>query len=141
MMADREELMDRLEEAAIKLASPTLRLLPLWVEAAAFGAVVSAIIERTPEIKERLGELEAKSFRFDASDVDKSFYLLIKEGTILVRPHMAGSPDAVMRGEVRVLLRVLLGKEDPDTVFFSRKLEINGDTAAALHLKNILSAI
>ena len=46
-----------------------------------------------------------------------------------------------MRGALKVLVRVMLGKEDPDTVFFSRELEINGDTAVALHFKNILSSI
>jgi len=46
-----------------------------------------------------------------------------------------------MSGNVAVLMDVLLGKEDPDTVFFSRKLEITGDTATAIHFKNLLAAL
>ncbi len=39
------------------------------------------------------------------------------------------------------LLDVFTGRVDPDTVFFSRRLEITGDTAAAVHFKNILAAL
>ena len=46
-----------------------------------------------------------------------------------------------MKGETSVLFRLLLGKEDPDTVFFSRRLEIEGDTAAAICFKNILNSL
>ena len=51
------------------------------------------------------------------------------------------SPDVTMRGTVKVLLDVFTGRVDPDTVFFSRRLEITGDTAAAVHLKNILATL
>ncbi|MCK4847070.1 MAG: SCP2 sterol-binding domain-containing protein, partial [Deltaproteobacteria bacterium] len=43
--------------------------------------------------------------------------------------------------ETSVLLELFLGEEDPDTVFFSRRFEINGDTSAAILLKNIMAAI
>jgi predicted lipid carrier protein YhbT len=54
---------------------------------------------------------------------------------------MTKHPDVTMRGNVTVLLDVLSGKVDPDTVFFSRKLEIEGDTATAIHFKNILASL
>ena len=54
---------------------------------------------------------------------------------------MASAPDVVMKGDALVLIDVLRGKEDPDTVFFSRRLEVSGDTAVAVHFKNILSSI
>jgi predicted lipid carrier protein YhbT len=46
-----------------------------------------------------------------------------------------------MKGEFSVLLGLMMSKVDPDTVFFSRKLEITGNTATALCFKNILDSI
>jgi predicted lipid carrier protein YhbT len=73
--------------------------------------------------------------------VGKKFYIVIKDRDIKVHPHSASTPDVTMSGNVAVLMDVLLGKEDPDTVFFSRKLEITGDTATAIHFKNLLAAL
>jgi predicted lipid carrier protein YhbT len=134
-----EETSDRLRELVYEGLRPPLRLIPLWLEAIGAGIFISTIVERNPRFKKRLNELSGKVFLFEARDIEKSFYLDIKEDDIKVIPHMTGEPDVVMRGEAKVLMDLLLGKEDPDTVFFSRRLEISGDTAAAILLKNILA--
>ncbi len=139
--ADKEAFKERLEEAALRLLRGPLKWVPTFIEATAFGAFVTQVVEFNPDLKERLPEIDGKVYRFEATDLGKSFYLLIEDETIRVRPYHAGEPDATMRGALKILLGVLLGRLDPDTVFFSRELEINGDTAAALHLKNILSSI
>lgn len=118
-----------------------LKLMPLWVEAIGVGAFITSIVEGNQALKERLGEVDDKVFLFEAKDIKKSFYLHIKDKGIKLVPHMARKPDVTMRGTVKVLTDVLIGKEDPDTVFFSRRLEITGDTATAIHFKNILAAL
>jgi len=118
-----------------------LKATPLVFEAVAVGALLSSIIGRNPELRERLGELDGKVFFFEASDISKGFYLLITGGEIKVVLHRTAPPDVSMRGNMTVLLDVLSGKVDPDTVFFSRKLEIEGDTATAIHFKNILASL
>ncbi len=85
--------------------------------------------------------VEGKIFKFEAVDIKKAFYLHIKDHAISVVVHITGAPDVTMRGTVAVLLDVFTGRVDPDTVFFSRRLEITGDTSAAVHLKNILAAL
>ncbi|MBI5810900.1 MAG: SCP2 sterol-binding domain-containing protein [Deltaproteobacteria bacterium] len=129
------------KDAVFRCLAAALRAVPLWVEAIGAGAFLAAVIQRNPALKERLRELDNKVFLFEASDIGKGFYLLIKEGEINVIPHMSSPPHVTMKGEVRVLIDVFLGHVDPDTVFFSRKLEISGDTATAIHLKNILAAL
>ncbi len=118
-----------------------LRLMPLWIEAVGMGAVMGAIVDGNKKFKERLKEIDGKLFLFEASDLGKKFYLHIKDNDIKIIPHLVKKPDVVMKGETKVFFGLLLGKEDPDTVFFSRKLEISGDTAAAIHFKNILSSL
>lgn len=133
------ELSEKLEDLLLDALRRPLRLMPLWVEAIGAGVLSSAVVRARPRFKARLKELAGKVFLFEARDIDKGFYLIIKDDDIEVRPHWAGDPDVTMRGEVKVLLGLLLGRVDPDTVFFSRRLEINGDTAAAILFKNILS--
>jgi predicted lipid carrier protein YhbT len=46
-----------------------------------------------------------------------------------------------MTGDTSILFGLLLNKVDPDTIFFTRKLMISGDTAVAVHFKNILNSL
>lgn len=135
--ADREGF----KEALFKFGALSLRVLPLWVEAIGAGVFFASVVEKSPALKERLSELEGKVFLFEATDIGKSFYLMIKDRGINVIPHVSQPPHVTMKGDVRVLADVFLGKVDPDTVFFSRRLEVSGDTAVAIHFKNILAAL
>src|SRR3989338_3071226 len=132
---------ERLKEKVLKALNLPLKLIPLWIEAIGMGAVMGAIVDGNKRFKERLKEIDNKIFLFEAVDLNKKFYLRIKDGDIKIIPHLAKEPDVVMKGETKVFFGLLLGKEDPDTVFFSRKLEISGDTADAIHFKNILNSM
>lgn len=50
-------------------------------------------------------------------------------------------PDVTFSGKVPELLLIASGKEDPDSLFFQRKLLIEGDTELGLEVKNLLLAI
>ncbi|HLC19276.1 MAG TPA: SCP2 sterol-binding domain-containing protein, partial [Thermodesulfobacteriota bacterium] len=130
-MAEEKRIIERIKGAFDKAYTLALRLTPRWMEAIGVGAFISAVVDRNPRFSGKLSDIDGKVFLFEATDIGKKFYLHVKDGDIKLRVHMPGSPDVVMRGEVSVLLGVFLGKEDPDTVFFSRRLEITGDTAAA----------
>lgn len=140
-MEDNSVIVKGLKAVVLKGATLSLKAIPLWMEAIGAGAVIAAVTERHPGFKDKLVGLEGKVFKFEAVDIGKAFYLRIKDRDISVVVHIAGSPDVTMRGEVKVLLDVFTGRVDPDTVFFSRRLEITGDTSAAVHLKNILAAL
>ena len=137
----KSELKERIEETIIDKLKVPLKVMPLWMEATALGVFIDKVLRDNPRLKKRFSELEGKLFLFEATDVKKAFHLSIKEGNVKVIPHVAKKADVVMKGEFKTLSGLLLGKEDADTVFFSRKLQISGDTAAALHLKNILNSI
>ncbi len=136
-----EEMKKKLRGVFYRGVRGPLKAMPLWMEAIGVGVFISSIVDANPWFKEKLRGLDGKVFRFEAKDIGKGFYLLIKDGDIKVVPHVKAAPDVVMSGKVAVLIDVLTGKEDPDTVFFSRRLEITGDTATAIHFKNILAAL
>ena len=139
--SQKSEYKEIIKEKVLKALYLPLKLMPLWIEAIGMGSVMGAIVDSNKRFKERLKEIDDKLFLFEASDLNKKFYLHIKNGDIKIIPHFAKKPDVVMKGEAKIFFGLLLGKEDPDTVFFSRKLEIGGDTAAAIHFKNILNSL
>lgn len=49
--------------------------------------------------------------------------------------------DVSFRATAADYLKLLRRTEDPDTLFFQRKLRIEGDTELGLHLKNLLDSI
>ena len=135
------EIKERIKTSFLKMLKLPLKLTPLWIEAIGMGAIMGVIVDSNKRFKERLREIDDKIFLFEAVDLNKKFYLRIKDGDIKIIPHLAKKPDVIMKGETKTFFGLLLGKEDPDTVFFSRKLEISGDTAAAIHFKNILNSL
>lgn len=51
------------------------------------------------------------------------------------------SPDLTIRASANDLLRLARREEDPDTLFFSRRLALEGDTELGLLFKNTLDAL
>lgn len=52
-----------------------------------------------------------------------------------------GRPDVTVRASLADYAALALRREDPDTLFFTRRLVIEGDTALGLELKNALDAL
>jgi O2-independent ubiquinone biosynthesis accessory factor UbiT len=53
----------------------------------------------------------------------------------------SGTPDLTISATARDFLLLLSRREDPDTLFFSRRLVSEGDTALGLTVKNLLDAL
>ncbi len=52
-----------------------------------------------------------------------------------------GAPDLTITASARDFVLLLTRREDPDTLFFSRRLVSEGDTELGLSVKNLLDAI
>ncbi len=52
-----------------------------------------------------------------------------------------GAPDLTISATARDFLLLLSRREDPDTLFFSRRLVSEGDTELGLTIKNLLDAL
>ncbi len=51
------------------------------------------------------------------------------------------APDLTFRATLSAYLQLLARQEDPDTLFFQRRLVIEGDTELGLLVKNLLDAV
>lgn len=83
----------------------------------------------------RIGELRGKRFRLCAHDVPIALTFEVAERGI--KPSTQ-APDVTFRGTVADFIALAMRREDPDTLFFQRRLSVEGETEAGLHLKNLL---
>lgn len=85
----------------------------------------------------RLGELRGKRFRLCADDVPIALtFEIVEHG--LARSTRA--PDVTLRGTLADFIALASRREDPDTLFFQRRLAVEGETETGLHLKNLLDS-
>jgi O2-independent ubiquinone biosynthesis accessory factor UbiT len=72
---------------------------------------------------------------------DAHLYLALSlAGGRLIAPVPTQTVDVSIRGSTYDLLLLASGHEDADTLFFQRRLRLEGSTELGLHLKNFLDA-
>ncbi|GAB7128004.1 SCP2 sterol-binding domain-containing protein [Silvimonas sp. JCM 19000] len=79
--------------------------------------------------------LQGKTARLAVSDLGCGVTLSYTGGRFI---HSSKAADVTLRAELAGFTAMLRGQTDPDTLFFQRKLQIEGDTELGLHLKNWL---
>lgn len=68
-------------------------------------------------------------------------YRLRKDSEGFVAASGGENPDVRFAGDAYTFLLLVTQREDADTLFFQRRLHIQGDTATGLQLKNFLDAL
>lgn len=94
---------------------------------------------RGQSLVKRLAQLHGKRVCLHITDAKRSLYWRIDHGRL--RPAEAGTYDVRISGETMDFMRLATRAEDPDTLFFNRRLAIEGDTHTGLHIKNLLDAL
>jgi len=88
---------------------------------------------------ERLLELDGKRICLAITDTDNSWQFRVQGPKLLRDDH--GQPwDVCIRGKLVDFLLLATRAEDPDSLFFARRLSIEGDTEIGLHVKNLLDS-
>jgi predicted lipid carrier protein YhbT len=118
------------------LAVRVLPLLPLSLSLTAYSKRVA---KRHPSLFRRLGDYGHARFILDPTDLPFVIYLEPNGGAPRVTVRRRGAiedGEARIAGPLAALLGLVPGAYDGDALFFSRDLVIEGDTAAALALRN-----
>ena len=68
-------------------------------------------------------------------------FSLDEKGFHRFAPDQPQKPDLVISATTRDFIALALREEDPDTLFFSRRLRMEGDTDLGLLVKNTLDAV
>lgn len=106
-------------------------------------AVMRRMNASCPNLRKRLAAANGKRFALMIADMPFNLLLSIKNGLITATPigkQEAYSADVVIHSISQKLLALLDGSEDGDALFFSRDLQVAGDTEALLILRNALDS-
>lgn len=113
--------------------------LPAYPASAAFALVLSLVAPRVVG-REALATLDGKAFRIVVRDAGAGVAFRIEFPRIV--PLRSDAPvDVTFTANAVDFLRLASRRADPDTLFFDRRLSIEGDTETGLQLKNILDAV
>ncbi|MBI3778023.1 MAG: SCP2 sterol-binding domain-containing protein [Gammaproteobacteria bacterium] len=115
-----------------------LRLIPGPVHAKLLARAFNHLLRGQP-IAARLAEIEGKSVCIHIRDAANEIHFRIERGRL--RPVAPGRADVRISGNVEDFWQLAARREDPDTLFFSRRLCIEGDTETGVHVKNLLDAL
>jgi predicted lipid carrier protein YhbT len=122
------------------LARFAMRALP----AGALQRMIDALLRRMrsthPRLFKNLERLDAAVVLVEPTDVPHRFALAFGGGkaSLTVATSDEVECDAAIKGSLSALLDMLEGRSDGDQLFFSRDIEISGNTAVVVALRNTL---
>jgi len=90
-------------------------------------------------LREQLYELDGRRLAINISDTRTEIIFSIQDGRLRRAPGKQW--DARIKGRLEEFWLLATRSEDPDTLFFARRLDIEGDTATGLHIKNLLDSL
>jgi predicted lipid carrier protein YhbT len=123
---------------------PSLLTLPLGlIPGRLNSAVLAQILNRAlaPELADgELDFLDHKVMRIGIDDARLTYRLTLRQERL--EAARAGSGDDLsIEGNTFEFLLLATRREDPDTLFFNRRLRLGGDTELGLYVKNLLDSI
>jgi predicted lipid carrier protein YhbT len=93
-----------------------------------------------PELRDgELDFLEQRCVAIQIPELNTRFR--ITSSGAQLHPATSREPDLTLRGGVREFLQLATRAEDPDTLFFQRRLHLDGDAELGLLVKNFLDAL
>ncbi len=127
----------------LTLAKMALTAAPPSVVARATEIVVQRIHRRHPKLFANLAKLSKAVVFFEPTDAAPyRFALTLGQAPVrffVLAPHeQQEQPDATISGSLQDLIAMLEGREDGDTLFFSRAIQVVGDTSVIVGLRNTL---
>jgi len=135
------ELMSRMAKELLvvvpKIAAKPLVMIPFAAKAKVIEQLLQHLLSEQIAADE-LEFLQGHWVAVSVADLQLSFEVSFAH-RFTVRP--VSSPAVTFSANSGDLLLVAAGKEDPDTLFFQRRLCIEGDTELGLEVKNMLLAI
>lgn len=116
-----------------------LSLLPVYPGSLLFATGLNlALGDNLPEDVQQA--LTGKKLRIRVTDAQLSFDFQWANGRFAAGS-TTGEPDLTISASAHDFLLLARRQEDPDTLFFSRRLSMEGDTELGLLVKNTLDAI
>lgn len=116
-----------------------LRVIPSFVHNKVLATALNRIFYRDLQDGE-LDFLQGKLIHISVVDIGVEYRFTLNDDK-LVPGNMSRSPDLSLKGTAYDYLLLASRREDTDTLFFSRRLHMQGDTELGLYVKNFLDGL
>jgi len=116
-----------------------MSILPGYPQTLLFVHAVNMVLGDTLR-SEVMNPLRGKLISIHVSDAGVDYHFTLDRNG-MVACHRIRQPELSITASASDFLMLALRKEDPDTLFFSRRLRMEGDTELGLLVKNTLDAL
>lgn len=131
-------LRSRLVHAAPSLLSVPVKLAPFALKRQVLEQLLRWQFQQALADGE-LAFLESRWLSIEVRDIGLRWFTSVENEQLIVRESAAA--DVSFSADASDLLMIAARKQDPDTLFFQRRLVIEGDTELGLYVKNLMDAI
>ncbi|HCT7114235.1 TPA: SCP2 domain-containing protein [Klebsiella pneumoniae] len=133
-----DKLRSRLVHIGPSLMSVPVKLAPFALKRQVLEQVLSWQF-RQALAEGELEFLEGRWLSIHVRDIGLLWYTSVVDGRLVVSQQ--ADADVSFSADASDLLMIAARKQDPDTLFFQRRLVIEGDTELGLYVKNLMDAI
>lgn len=105
--------------------------------------IAEKVLEKLMAEQIEMGEfdfLQDKWLKISVNDMGLAFFLTFQDGKLQLSRQISQA-DVSFTGDSREFILLASRSEDPDTLFFQRRLVIEGDTELGLYIKNSIDGI
>ncbi|EBJ5602051.1 SCP2 domain-containing protein [Salmonella enterica] len=131
-------MLDKLRSRLVH-AGPSLMSVPVKLTPFALKRQVLSWQFRQALADGELEFLEGRWLSIHVRDIDLKWYTTVENEKLIVSQQ--ADADVSFSADASDLLMIAARKQDPDTLFFQRRLVIEGDTELGLYVKNLMDAI
>lgn len=122
-----------------KPVGSVLALLPQYPNSVLFAQGLNFMLK--PMLStDTLKQLQDKLYCISVADAGIKYYFTVTPKGFSAR-HRTSTPDLTISASTFDFFMLATRREDPDTLFFSRRLIVEGDTELGLLVKNSLDAL
>lgn len=133
-----DKLRARLVRSGPSLLKMPIQLTPFAIKRLALEQLLKWQFRQALEDGD-LDFLDGRWLHIDIRDLGLSWFTSVQNNRLVVRDDIQA--DVSFSAQANDLLLVAARKQDPDTLFFQRRLVIEGDTELGLYVKNLMDAI
>ncbi|MFV0261026.1 MAG: SCP2 domain-containing protein [Kluyvera sp.] len=133
-----DKLRSRLVHVAPTLMSVPVKMTPFALKRQVLQQVLSWQFRQALNDGE-LDFLEGRWLSIEVRDIGLKWFTSVENERLIVSD--AAQADVSFSADASDLLMIAARKQDPDTLFFQRRLVIEGDTELGLYVKNLMDAI
>ena len=133
-----DKLRSRLVHFGPSLMSVPVKLAPFALKRQVLEQVLSWQF-RQALAEGELEFLEGRWLSIHVRDIGLLWYTSVVDGRLVVSQQ--ADADVSFSADASDLLMIAARRQDPDTLFFQRRLVIEGDTELGLYVKNLMDAI